>query len=187
MNMEPVIDFDAIDERGPQHYEATLEVSAEEVNRPEVPAETRVRIRAEARKGDAPYEYEVEGSLSFASELECARCTDPSPFAAESSFTVRYRPLSVVSELSPEIEVSPDELDVEYLDERQVALRRIAIEQVQLALPMKPLCDEACQGLCPACGSNRGREGCSCETKTTDPRWEGLSALRDQLEKKKQN
>ena len=185
--MEPVIDFDIIDERGPQQYEATLEVSAAEIDRPEAPGDADVRIRAEARKGDGPSEYQVEGTVAFTLDVECARCTDPSPFAAESTFTVRYRPLSVVSDLSPEVEVASDELDVEHLEERQVALRRIAIEQVQLALPMKPLCDEACLGLCPTCGSNRNREACSCETKVTDPRWEGLSAIRDQLEKKKQN
>lgn len=186
-NVEPVISFDEIDEKGPQQYEATLEVSAKEVDRPEVTSPTSVRIQAEARRGEQPSEYEVDGAVKFTSDLECARCTDPSPFAAETSFTVRYRPLTIVSELSPEVEVSPDELDVEYIEERQVALRRIATEQIQLALPMKPLCDDACQGLCPTCGSNRNRETCTCETSTIDPRWEGLSALRDQLEKKKQN
>lgn len=185
--VDPIIDFDRIDEHGPQKFEAALEVSADEIDRPEFPGGASVRIQAEARRGDAPAEYEVEGSLTFTSELECARCTDPFPFAAESSFTVRYRPLSVASDLSPDVEVSSEEMDVEYIEERQVALRRVAIEQIQLAIPMKPLCDEACQGLCPTCGTNRSREACSCETATVDPRWEGLSALRDQLDRKKQN
>jgi uncharacterized protein len=32
-----------------------------------------------------------------------------------------------------------------------------------LDLPLAPLCQENCQGLCPQCGVNRNHETCSCE------------------------
>lgn len=185
--MEPVIDFDVIDERGPQQFEATLEVSADEIDRPEVPGGGSARMKGEAAKGDAPGEYKVDGHVHFTADLACARCDDPYPFASDADFTLRYRPLPVERELTPEVEVEPQELDLEFTAERQIPLRKIAIEQVQLAIPMKPLCDEACKGLCVGCGANRNREECACDVKVTDPRWEGLSALRDQLERKKEN
>ncbi|MDA8265329.1 MAG: DUF177 domain-containing protein [Actinomycetota bacterium] len=31
-----------------------------------------------------------------------------------------------------------------------------------LELPLAPLCQEQCQGLCPYCGANRNQETCSC-------------------------
>lgn len=37
-----------------------------------------------------------------------------------------------------------------------------------LDLPLAPLCQENCQGLCPECGVNRNYETCSCEA--LDPR-----------------
>lgn len=185
--MEPIIDFDRIDEHGAQHYEASLELTAAELEREELPAGGSASIKADADRGNAPSEYIVEGDVSFTGDLECARCTDPYPFAAQADFTVRYRPLPPTEELSVEAEISPDQLDVEFIGERQIPLRKIAVEQVQLAIPMKPLCSESCQGLCVGCGANRNREECACETRVTDPRWEGLSALRDQLTRKNEN
>lgn len=185
--MEPVIDFDLIDEHGPQHYEARLELSAGELAREELPSGGTASIVADADRGDAPSEHLVRGELSFTGDLECARCADPYPFSSETGFTVRYRPVPATEEVALETEVTSDQLDVEFTDERQIPLRKLAVEQVQLAIPMKPLCDESCRGLCVGCGANRNREQCACDTKVTDPRWEGLSALRDQLSRKNEN
>ena len=52
-------------------------------------------------------------------------------------------------------------------------------EQFYLALPMKPLCRESCRGLCPECGTNLNTGTCSCVREWTDPRLDGLRALRD--------
>ncbi len=62
--------------------------------------------------------------------------------------------------------VGADELDVEPL------VRDACI----LELPLAPLCNESCLGLCPTCGGNRNRDECSCEQQT-DPRWSALAAL----------
>jgi len=42
---------------------------------------------------------------------------------------------------------------------------------------MKPLCREACLGLCPVCGINLNSERCSCETSWRDPRLANLDTL----------
>ncbi len=51
-------------------------------------------------------------------------------------------------------------------------------EQFQLALPMKPLCDSQCKGLCGVCGSNRNREDCRCGEGQGDPRLAVLRSLK---------
>ncbi len=57
----------------------------------------------------------------------------------------------------------------------------LAWEEFSLALPVKPLCREACRGLCPVCGVNRNAESCSCAREEGDPR---LAALQGLLVKK---
>jgi uncharacterized protein len=47
-----------------------------------------------------------------------------------------------------------------------------------VALPMKPLCREDCQGICPQCGANRNEVHCEHSEESTDDRWSGLRALR---------
>jgi uncharacterized protein len=51
-------------------------------------------------------------------------------------------------------------------------------EQFYLALPMKPLCSEACHGLCPVCGTNLNRGTCDCKRDWDDPRLAPLRELR---------
>ena len=65
----------------------------------------------------------------------------------------------------------------EYRDEK-IDLGEVVREQLYLALPMKPLCQEDCKGLCPVCGVNRNRETCSCQQEWVDPRMAALAELK---------
>ena len=49
-------------------------------------------------------------------------------------------------------------------------LAALAWEEFLLAMPMKPLCEPGCKGLCPQCGINRNSASCSWETDAADPR-----------------
>ncbi len=184
--MQEVIDFKDIDEHGPRTYRGTFDLSAAEVDRVEVAHGGSATIEANVRTGDMPAEYVAEGSASFTADLNCSRCLEPYPFANNSTFHVRFRPRPEVSTENEEIEITDkEELDVEFYSERSIPLRDLALEQIQLSIPMKPLCEESCLGLCPHCGANRSREGCSCETSIVDERWDALKGIRDELSKKK--
>jgi uncharacterized protein len=56
-------------------------------------------------------------------------------------------------------------------------LRPAVREEWLLAVPAFALCREACRGLCPTCGADRNAGECSCPPPT-DPRWDGLRAVR---------
>lgn len=43
-----------------------------------------------------------------------------------------------------------------------------------LDLPMKPICKEECEGLCPVCGIDKNKHNCDCEIDTVDPRFSKL-------------
>jgi len=184
--MNDLIDFDDIDEHGPQTYRGTYDVPANELERVELESIGGARIETTVQKGDAPGEYVADGTASFTADLVCSRCLEPYPFANTSTFHVRFRPRPEVTEENEEIEISDAaELDVEFYSERTIPLRDLALEQIQLSIPMKPLCDESCLGLCPQCGANRSRESCSCEASIVDERWDALKGIRDELSKKK--
>ena len=180
------IDFKTIDEQGPQSYRATFEVAVDELDRDELASVGSATIQAAVKKGDLAEEYVADGTVSFTADLTCSRCADPYPIANTSTFHVRFRPRPEISEENEEIEITDkEELDVEFYSQRAIPLRHLALEQIQLSLPMKPLCDESCLGLCPTCGVNRTRERCSCETSIVDDRWGALKDIRDELAKKK--
>jgi uncharacterized protein len=176
--------FDDIDKYGPQRYERRYQFTTEELARIELVAIGPVSLDANARKGDLPAEYLADGSTTFSADFLCSRCVEPFPFASSSEFHLRFRPRPDVSEENAEIEITPDELDIEFYTERSVSLRDLAAEQVQLAIPMKPLCTESCLGLCPQCGTNQNGEGCSCQTAVSDERWGALAGIRAELAKK---
>jgi uncharacterized protein len=187
MNPPDRIEFDDIDELGPQTCRRTFEVDAGELDRVEVAGVGPVQLEVRAEKGDLPAEYAVSGDLSYEAELRCSRCLKAFPFASRSTFTVRYRPRSQAAGQHEEIEITEGELDVEFYEQPAILLRRLAVDQIQLSLPMKPLCDESCVGLCPQCGADRAREKCSCERSNVDGRWEGLRAIREELAKSKRD
>ena len=71
-----------------------------------------------------------------------------------------------------------DDLDTSVYRDDQIDVNEVLREQFYLALPMKPLCREACAGLCPQCGTNRNSGTCSCETQSGDPRLAPLRGLK---------
>ena len=69
---------------------------------------------------------------------------------------LRYVPQTEAAEAGKEHEIHDDDLTTSYYREGTLDVIEMLREQFQLALPMKPLCAEACRGLCPECGTNMG-------------------------------
>lgn len=184
--MNDVIKFDEIDEHGPQEYHGRFELPIAEVDRDEIAGTATIEMDARVEQGSSAGEYILDGHSRVTMDLHCSRCLDPYPFANSSKFHVRFRPRPEGSGEEEEVEIAgEEELDVEFYSQRTVPLRDLALEQVQLSMPMKPLCDENCLGLCPKCGANRSRERCNCEVSIVDDRWNALQGIREELAKKK--
>lgn len=185
MTANPTIDFLQIDETGlPIEVDTALELRVEDLGHDDIESVSGVHMKVVASKGDLPREYIVEGKFRFIADLACSRCLEPVPFASESEFAVRFRPHPSVESPDFEIEIEEGDLEVEHYTEPVLSLERLAAEQIELALPMKLLCDEACLGLCPTCGTNIRTKPCSCNADTVDERWQALASLRDELSKK---
>ncbi len=63
-------------------------------------------------------------------------------------------------------------------DELELDVAALLWEEFLLATPPKPLCDEACKGLCPNCGKNLNQGKCDCAQNEIDPRLQALQGLR---------
>ena len=110
----------------------------------------------------------VEGTVEARLSLECVRCLEPLfyPLVLELGESFRL----------PKADPEPDK-PYAVRSDGKLDLAPLIREQIWLDIPMKPLCDPNCKGLCPHCGINLNRESCTCEDEKIDPRLEALKEL----------
>ncbi len=126
----------------------------------------------------------VRGMLTGTVVQPCDRCAEDAPFTlAHTIDTFESVPHNASAQdvyaVSEEDEVdSTEAVESHIVIEKNMAVLRLADlcwEEFMLVLPMRPLCDVACKGLCPSCGINRNKGTCSCVESIQDSR---LAALR---------
>lgn len=123
---------------------------------------------------------EVDGQLQTRVELVCGRCLQPFAQDLRSDFSLTFTPLPVEREQgeAEEIELDADELGLICYKDETLDLLQPLQEQIVMALPLRPLCDSGCQGLCPECGCNLNIEHCNCEKKPFNNRFAALAKLK---------
>jgi uncharacterized protein len=123
-------------------------------------------------------QFHLVGRVQSTLGLACGRCLEEIAMPVDLPFDLLYLPhLENVGE--GEVEVEDDDLTTAYYRDEEIDLGQLVLEQLYLAVPMKPLCAESCKGLCPECGTNLNTSTCSCVRRWTDPRLEGLRSLLD--------
>lgn len=118
----------------------------------------------------------AKGTLHTEVEVTCSRCL---------SLLSCPLTLDIEEEFFPAVDVVtgawlpvPDEPGCFTIDEHHTLdLTEAICQYALLAIPMKPLCDEDCAGLCPNCGHNLNHGPCDCPPQGMDPRWSELSKL----------
>lgn len=121
--------------------------------------------------------FRLVGTVVTELELPCSRCLEAFRLPVNSTFDLRYHPTSEMSR-DEEREVEEDDLGTSYYQDDQIDLTELLREQFYLVLPMKPLCEEGCKGLCPQCGTNLNTGSCSCAAEWEDPRLAPLRQLK---------
>ena len=142
---------------------------------------------------DLKIESVAEGVLATASVRtiasgECGRCLDPVEYDVDESFQELYEYTEdprQARKKDKHKKREPEELDDE--DEvRQMAGDVIDLDgpirdAIILNLPINPLCDQDCQGLCQDCGQKWADLPQDHDHGATDIRWAGLESLKDKL------
>ena len=106
----------------------------------------------------------------------CSRCLEGFRVPVRAPFDLLFLP-AASEPASPEQEIEDDDLGTSYYRDGVIDLADVVREQLSLALPMKPLCQEGCRGLCPECGTNLNSGACDCAPRWEDPRLAPLKAL----------
>lgn len=122
----------------------------------------------------------VRAEVTVTAHLECSRCL--------AGFLLPLR-LHIEEEFYPEVDVwtgfplpLPPGVDPTAfrISPRHILDLAEAVRQyATLALPIQPLCREACAGLCPLCGADRNVTACGCQETVIDQRWAALAGLKE--------
>ena len=165
-----------------EHFERTFEPAAFDPQDSEYRVAGPVALVLDIQKlgTDA---FGVAGTVTGPLQVECSRCLEPFNVPVDAQFDLRY-----VAEAANvgegEREIGDDDLTIAFYREGMLDLIELMREQFVLAMPMKPLCSEACRGLCVECGTNLNKGQCDCAPRWEDPR---LTALKSLLPREKEN
>jgi len=119
-------------------------------------------------------EYYCQGQITVPIEQECSRCLGL--FETELNGELTF----IIKTEEGESVLSKDQgADIVHVQAGRpvVELTDLIRQTLLLSIPLKPLCDPECKGLCPSCGANLNEESCDCKLEDIDERWEGLRDL----------
>jgi uncharacterized protein len=159
-----------------EHFERTFQPSVFEPQDEDYRVVVPVELSMDVEKA-GPGVFRVTGRAVTTLELECSRCLDAFAMPVDARFELRYVPQAETGPVDAEREIGEDDLTTSFYRDGTLDVIEMLREQFQLALPMKPLCAQACRGLCPECGANLNRAECGCQPTWEDPRLAPLKGL----------
>jgi len=113
----------------------------------------------------------IKGRVTTRLSFVCSRCLTPFELPVDSKFDLVYLP-EEMHEIKDEL--GEEDIDQLFYQNRQIDVRMVILEQLNLTFPAKPLCSEGCEGICAVCGKIRRDGNCGCQVKETDERLEKL-------------
>lgn len=121
-------------------------------------------------------EMRVKGNLTATLAATCDRCLETVILPLATDFDLYYLPADYDANKTGETELLERDLDFSYYENERIDVDELVMEQLELSLPTRILCSEACKGLCQQCGTNLNFESCNCQPPV-DPRWQALADL----------
>lgn len=140
--------------------------------------------------------FVADGSIDTSLRLLCSRCANPFDFTCTPKFSALFCTDPTMAGISDcngnakrglnhtfgDARTEGKDVDITFLNHDFIDLTEILAEQIQLKIPVQPLCASSCKGVCPNCGADRNRGRCACDRIVSESRttvWTGL------LEKKR--
>ena len=109
--------------------------------------------------------YLIQGHVTGSVSLPCDRCAELYQFEVDTRFELFEEP-----QYGQDVDGEGGELLRMTDNGLELDLGDLLWEQFLLALPVKPLCDLECAGICPQCGQNLNQSRCECDQGPRDPR-----------------
>jgi uncharacterized protein len=130
----------------------------------------------------------LQGTVRAELQGACSRCLAPVSTDLPVDFELTMVPADEYEERSGEAEdkshhpvagsFGAEDAEEDVYTGKVIDLDPIYREQLLLALPGYPVCQEGCKGLCSVCGTNLNERECGCDRKVPDPRWAGLAKVK---------
>ncbi len=106
----------------------------------------------------------IDGTAETEVRMPCSRCLEPFDMKIETDFSTTAVP-EVAAQIDPaatdDIELAATDMDVLVYSGDDIDLRDEIAQQIIMALPFKPLCRDACKGLCSRCGADLNQKPAS--------------------------
>jgi uncharacterized protein len=136
-------------------------------------------LHSEAKINKVGRSVLIKGKVQAILKLRCVRCLKEFAYPLTSSFELTLHPLKGTV-FTEEIELSKEELESNFFEGGELHLSEIACEQIFLEIPLQPLCQESCKGLCPHCGTDLNLSVCGCRKEEFDSGFQALKKLKIQ-------
>ncbi len=153
-----------------QYKEQELDLSGHEFSFLQLPS-------VNGRVNKIGMEMRVKGVLTAQLEVTCDRCLKTAEFPVNNNFDLFYLPAEANTNQAGEVELQEHELDFSFYQDEKIDIDELVLEQFELSLPQRILCQTDCLGLCSQCGTNLNDESCDCQSEI-DPRWQALADLK---------
>lgn len=134
-------------------------------------------VRGQVRFDRTPRGVLVRANAHGVMDDVCSRCVKPIAFAVDIDLAEEYIPRIDLAN-GAAVQIEEGEEDAYRIDARHmIDLAEPVMQYWALALPMAPVCDEGCEGLCPVCGEDMAALGHACTGDQIDSRWSALARL----------
>jgi uncharacterized protein len=124
----------------------------------------------------------ITGTVQSEIRFQCARCLKENSSPLQASFDLMYFPQPEWRR-DEEIELKYEDMEVGFYDGERLDVDLMVLEQIELAMPMKFICEEGCKGLCPSCGADLNQGACPCKLEANNSRLAVLREFRTKMKK----
>jgi uncharacterized protein len=107
----------------------------------------------------------IDGMAETEVRMPCSRCLEPFDIKIDTDFSgtaVPEIPAMNDPATTDDIELAATDMAVIAYNGDSIDLRDEIAQQIIMALPFKPLCRDACKGLCSRCGADLNKTACQC-------------------------
>ncbi|MBI1760353.1 MAG: DUF177 domain-containing protein [Acidobacteria bacterium] len=126
-------------------------------------------------------DVKLEGALKAALSVPCDRCLTDVAVTIDQAVNLVFIPLEAERVAKGETELHERDLEFSFYENDELDVDQVIREQLELALPVRVLCQADCRGICAQCGADLNTDACNCQP-LVDPRWQELAELKAQLE-----
>ena len=185
MNKNPfILNIHELSRRAGEMKEYELDIEApERIGVPLIGVPQGGVIEADIRVESVTEGVLLSAEIYAVAHGECIRCLDPVEEIVERKIQelYRYEPTNDRGrkKRSDEVDIDLEDEDELQMDGDLMNLEIPIIDAIILALPVNPLCDDECMGLCPQCGEKWETLPDGHEHEEVDARWAGLAPLLD--------